>query len=1364
MKKLILLSLLMFSMALVVHSQTVEPYQRLVISEVRMSNTMDSYVELTNMGSETLDLSQYRFGTRTHFHTWEQTFANESFSGFLTGTLEPGESFVIRTVTENLDSYYYRPRPRLDAVTDFKVYIADPVDNDSVSTYHDMLRAGDYDAFFLYYYAPEGDSVLVDQFAMEEDTDGTLTDKKRDVSGYPEASRHAMNVRKFSVKQGNPDWTSANGSSIEESEWLPVHGKPTFGMAWWNPSDVFPSVGNHGNYVLDENAFSANAEYPDVEFDFVNKELTLPWGIVRDSMRFVPEKYMNVGKGVAWQYDWTRGSEDSTSYIARNGDKFVVYAFGETLDSATLIVNVAAPVTSMNQVFPKYEYDPVEQSLFKHYDVTEDQPIIDSITGVPFSTRLDTLLKYLEIAPNASAEIEFVDGEERADIMQGDKLIVTAEDGSKKEYYISVEDFEPSANARLSALTWPEIPTYLRDVMGWVQDTIPRFNETQTNYVVMLPPNTSKVPALVPTTDDVNAKVDSDPAISLSGGLEDRTTTFTVTAEDGTTIMTYSVEFRLEQDPSTIQPFSPEPIISQLSMRTYQATDFIEIANIGNQPLDLSNYLLVHAREKNPAEAIQQHSGSDETSFNNRYSKYAPGYHWPEELDIWEIRTARLLTDFSTDPVVAPGDVFVVTGRPVENSGPWFTRGFPLWEEEDIVLTTALNPWGAEISGGDNFFMAFDLPRYTVFLFKITSDSVLNGTKGVFDPADFVLIDNLGSWDGETWSFAGIEPDVHANKPRWYNITRKPTIIEGNTENATSMGTTPEDSEWIVRKKGMEPDDVSGNLGISMWVSEGIGSHYVEPVNFYKSTISSNNYIVSSGFSNTESVYGVDVNTTIESFFNNIIKADPAQVLEVHSTDDGSVKGTSATVANNDTLVVTSSNGENITRYIITVVEGGLDSNAVLTSTVYDIVTDEVNGTGFITGMEYGVPINEVMDNVEKPASATLYVLDQNNSLVPMKIMNNDTMYVNTIVHDSIYFKVVAQDGSTIIVYDLEPTSESSDAFVLSDLYEVDQDLMFIDLINTGTSVSKFLLNINPVKGATVKVVDKTGRERTLGNIAFDDKLLVTSEDETNTALYNLGSIGETEGTEAFITSNVFRVTQLDSLTINDVPQDMMYGPFVGSLNVAEGATMIIVDSEGNEKTSGSIELGDEVVVTSGNGIVTNTYKINVGIAKPAYVESDVYTVNASLQLISGVPKGTTFADFMANITPAPGATIVVLDLQGNEVSTGEITEEHRVRVTSEDEATTIIYSLDILSSIDKYSLENVMVYPNPTSEILYVEGLPLDVRITVRDLSGREVIIINSEHPKLELPVNSFNNGFYILSVKDDEGKMIHFRFLKQE
>ena len=277
--------------------------------------------------------------------------------------------------------------------------------------------------------------------------------------------------------------------------------------------------------------------------------------------------------------------------------------------------------------------------------------------------------------------------------------------------------------------------------------------------------------------------------------------------------------------------------------------------------------------------------------------------------------------------------------------------------------------------------------------------------------------------------------------------------------------------------------------------------------------------MVSDGFEGLQSVQGDLTGKTLEQFYLNISKVDSGQELTINSGIDGSVKAPDDPVDGNDTLVVLSADGNNTTRYLL--IDQPLDSDAVLVAKEGSGYVIEIEGSsGKITGMDFGVPLREVLDNVIKPTHATLNVIDAGDNLVPLNTRTTSSeyvegewvysySYVDTRVGDDFSFEVVAQDGVTVITYSLEPDALASDAYVISSVYHVDQENLIISGIPFATSVSLLFQNIDVVRGASVQVNDKAGFLRETGFIWWDDRLVVTSEDQTTTVTYHLDFLTE---------------------------------------------------------------------------------------------------------------------------------------------------------------------------------------------------------------------------------------------------------------
>jgi hypothetical protein len=598
------LKLLLFLMMLTGMLYAQEPYRNLIISEARMNAQNDNHVELTNMGNDPVNLSEFKFVLMRPWipepilDPWNDPWVPEGNRMFMLPdvVLQPGESFVLtsaydfgpRQYYNKVDGFEGNQRPKqidIYDLADFLIHIKEPKSDvypdvkDSVTT---TERYGDNyqwvwetwegrGCFMIEHHFAEGDSAVIDQVGGVFDDNGRNFARSYDVAGVTGASGNSLLVRKFSVKTGNLDFANARGVGLDDSEWMPVQ-RPSGYNSW---RDLWWTVGNHGAYVLDENTLESDV----IDVDFAGKTLTVPWGIRRldDIMRNMVKK-----PGIAWNYDLNPIREDSLYLSARTGDKLTVYVFGNELQTATFDIIVAEPTADANMVVPMARVNigsvwvggPVRtntQAGIEGFDwprVTTHASGVDTITGtwhgLPFAMRTDTLAKYLEKPANATWEFVFADGVERPDLKNGDKLKVTAQNGAVKEYFIQVRPYGPSHNADLLAITWPDIPDFYRGIFGWMGDTVPNFNATTYNYRVTVPLDVDGIPALVAKTSNLNAKVDVKRATSLSGTIEDRTVSFVVTAEDDSVTNTYNVELIKEKNPADLQPYHAEPFLSEL--------------------------------------------------------------------------------------------------------------------------------------------------------------------------------------------------------------------------------------------------------------------------------------------------------------------------------------------------------------------------------------------------------------------------------------------------------------------------------------------------------------------------------------------------------------------------------------------------------------------------------------------------------------------------------------------------------------------------------------------------------------------------------------------------------------------------------
>jgi hypothetical protein len=1326
MKLKLLLLLMLF--AGILNAQ--QPYRSLIISEARQSGQPDNYIELTNMGDQAINLKEFKFGAMRPWipepvlDVWNDPWVPEGNRFFMLPdrVLEPGESWVITTAYDfgpamynrRVDGFEANQRPKqieIYDLADFLVHVREPKSGeypwvkDSVTT---SARYGDAyqwvfeawngrEAFYIEHHLAPGDSAVVDQVGGVFDNNGRNHPRPYDVAGVTGATGNSTLVRKFNIKTGNLDFANARGVGNEDSEWIPLQRRPGYN-AW---RDLWWTVGNHGNYVLDENTLESDV----IDVDFAAKKLTVPWGVRRldDIMRYMERK-----PGVAWQYDLNPIREDSLYLSARTGDKLTVNVVGNELTSAVFDIEVAEPTADANIVVPRAMVNipsvsrggPIRTNTQNGIEglgwprVTQHDHGTDTITGtwfgIPYATRTDSLMKYLEKPSNASWEFVWVDDVARPDLKDGDKLRVTSQNGSVKEYHIQVRPYIPSHNANLTSITWPDIPDFYRGIFGWIGDTIPNFGPTTYQYKVQIPLDVDGIPALVAKPQNLNANVEVQRAVSLEGDVQDRTISFIVTAEDDSVTNTYTVELVKDKDPDMLQPFYGEPFISELVYWDQWSNSFGEIFNPGNQPLDLSDYMIAMQWNTDPASVIQSRMGTDE--WLDRYDKYVPGYKWVGQSQ-WAVTPGILEQDLGVNPIVLPGDVFTLGSIHTDNqTAPDWLPDYvwPVPAQLDVQfnnysgIRTYANPWGEEVSGDGNPIRKWQ--NSNLYLFKILNDSIKLGLKPANDPADFELIDNFGMADGSDWVIGGTTAAMISN------YMRKPHVYHGNPAfgQAGSFGTNREDSEWTWTNR---PYWQARNAGWPLEIlniGNFLGQHFMDEPTHYKSTVTSKFYNVSEGYSMEEEILGVTTGTTVSGFISNITKADENQVLTVLSGD--TELGMEEILSMDDVLVVLSADSVNTTQYRLDVTEEGLSSDAVLTSSVYDIeivseprsaTQDENAGSGIVSGFDYGTQMRTLINNINVPPGASMTVIDGKGAYVPLTRLNFDTTYVDVTVNSDTYLEVVAENGITTIVYQLQPNISENDAFIMSDVYSVVQAENLIEFVPRGTNVNTFLSNIVPSSGATVQLVDKMGHERLDGTIYQDDKVVVTSPNGLFTRVYHLSMLR----------------TQY---------------------------------------------------------ILSTTYL--------AYVLSDVYSVDQVGYSISGPYENTTVNDFYANITPSMGATAVVVDADGNEKASGNLLNTDMLKVTSADGHIEVMYNLVVVPvSANLHTANQIEIYPNPTTGRLNVRGVEAGNRIQVYNSSGSIVRDLKVRSNLEVLSIDDQPAGLYLIVISNNNSLLGRYKAIKK-
>lgn len=1108
-------------------------FPNLIFTEYRGDRQQTNYVEITNTEDFAIDLSSFRL-VAGHFREYDEFTPNERWYSknwlgevALTGTLQPGESMVFAHAFDKaISSTDLTPKANYELIekTTWPIFkeddlnpeipfINDPehlafdfdsVGSDSEENYllHPAGGKCAYGLWFKYEHADSIGAMVTDSLMVDvinlwmTDTESKVAGYSSNVAGIIEATTTHTLVRKFNSPP-LADWDISRGISSGDSHWMPVTNAAGLSM--------YTTLGNHGDYTISLEAKAGTAATVDND----NHVITMPWEAVRgDSARV---NYLEFGDGMAWEYIKDSIDIADSAYMrVREGDLLNVYAFGTELRSQTYTFKVSdatADLAIARSKVGKYA-DGYYNRVTPYLDITSGEPVMDSIVNIRYQMRIDTLLTYAEIPPLATAEVIYVDNDaSRIDLVDGDILRVTSENGQVvKDYYLQVDEYYQNDYTTLGSITWPDYNT--DDFFEWEylqHDTLPEFVSGIYNYKLTLPENYVNVPALFATTTDLNSKLVIKRAINLTGSAEERTTTFTVTSESDTLESVYSVIFELDLG-AGMQLTQADPFISENIGLRITTDEYIEIynPNNGTEPLDMSRYLIVLSSVTADAQTAITSALSTDPVAVDAHKSYVPGYKFnynkggSEDNSTWTWKdgiVGGITADANVNAFVAPGDVFVIGNWDVTNTNQSNMSGVPTAEVADVNLQGNPDFPNMTTSAGVTHFTW----NCAYYLYEIINDSILNGTKGIWDSSDdYRHIDVVSLKDIENVAGHKFYPQaLQFRKPR----VQTGSLISGEGGAFHADVDTSDFYHWSRRATAPQEWKLTGAT-----MGQFLGYHDMDAITFHMSTVTSNAYKVDLGYEGDLSIKGEMTNVTVADFLSNLNKPDTLQTLTVKRGDV--VQADDAIVATGDIVVVLSADSINTTEYTI---EASALSNDVSLTSVGDLGI--VVGNLTLSGFSYDKVIADVLAGVECNDLSVINVVDADDNLVPLITRSADTSLIEplvaTNVFNGVYFEVVAEDGTTA-KYALTADATASEAYLTSNVFTVSQeDPKNISGVSGGYAVSTFLSYLNASGNATLEIKNKVGAPRIDGMLQIDDYVAVTSEDGSKVVNYAINFFGE---------------------------------------------------------------------------------------------------------------------------------------------------------------------------------------------------------------------------------------------------------------
>tara|TARA_R110001583_G_scaffold14664_7_gene61126 strand:- start:37289 stop:38824 length:1536 start_codon:yes stop_codon:yes gene_type:complete len=80
-----------------------------------------------------------------------------------------------------------------------------------------------------------------------------------------------------------------------------------------------------------------------------------------------------------------------------------------------------------------------------------------------------------------------------------------------------------------------------------------------------------------------------------------------------------------------------------------------------------------------------------------------------------------------------------------------------------------------------------------------------------------------------------------------------------------------------------------------------------------------------------------------------------------------------------------------------------------------------------------------------------------------------------------------------------------------------------------------------------------------------------------------------------------------------------------------------------------------------------------------------------------------------------------------------------------------VIYNIngDVLTENEPIAGINIIIYPNPTSDKLYIEGIVSNSIVQITDMSGKSIKMVETDEATLELDMSNLSTGMYVISVQ---------------
>jgi hypothetical protein len=161
-----------------------------------------------------------------------------------------------------------------------------------------------------------------------------------------------------------------------------------------------------------------------------------------------------------------------------------------------------------------------------------------------------------------------------------------------------------------------------------------------------------------------------------------------------------------------------------------------------------------------------------------------------------------------------------------------------------------------------------------------------------------------------------------------------------------------------------------------------------------------------------------------------------------------------------------------------------------------------------------------------------------------------------------------------------------------------------------------------------------------------------------------------------------------------------------------------------------------------------------------------VYTVDQDLLTISGsgVTVDLSVTDFLANLLPSTGSTMEVQDNTGaGKAGADMLADEDQLHVLAANGVAFTDYSIILSTGVADQGIDNLSIYPNPTSGQFYIDGLEPGLRIRVYNAVGVALRNITAHSSNEQISLDDQPNGMYYITVSNGDDVIGRYKVIKQ-